>query len=373
MSTPDRDTVETVTKLLAERRKVTDWLSALVARRDSTPPAVFQKVHDDYTAKLDKVQAKLVAASDSVQAAAADVAARLTDKEEVLARKQDERAEAELRFSVGEYGEREWEKRRARLDDDLNAATAERDTLRDELHKLRDVLDDVSGVRTAATAMDEEPASAEPSAELTDAAAAPEFEPDAPMSAPGAQSGVESELPAAPSIPIHEQAVTAPSAPASIAPVEPTQPLAPSFDELAFLKAVVGRPTPAGARHPAEPALVSKRPTPESKRPLPEPKRPTPAPKRDEPEPSAPAGRAAAPTPPEPNPYALPEPPTPFPDPVPEPRVSQEMTPPRESFFGRPTPRTSEAVKSLRCQECGTLNYPTEWYCERCGGELAAF
>jgi hypothetical protein len=35
---------------------------------------------------------------------------------------------------------------------------------------------------------------------------------------------------------------------------------------------------------------------------------------------------------------------------------------------GMPT----EQVKTLKCQECGTMNYPTEWYCERCGGELAA-
>ena len=28
-------------------------------------------------------------------------------------------------------------------------------------------------------------------------------------------------------------------------------------------------------------------------------------------------------------------------------------------------------IKTLKCQECGTMNYPTEWYCERCGGELA--
>ena len=28
--------------------------------------------------------------------------------------------------------------------------------------------------------------------------------------------------------------------------------------------------------------------------------------------------------------------------------------------------------KSLRCLACGTMNIPTEWYCERCGGELAA-
>ena len=32
----------------------------------------------------------------------------------------------------------------------------------------------------------------------------------------------------------------------------------------------------------------------------------------------------------------------------------------------------NEQVKTLKCQECGTMNYPTEWYCERCGGELAA-
>jgi hypothetical protein len=30
------------------------------------------------------------------------------------------------------------------------------------------------------------------------------------------------------------------------------------------------------------------------------------------------------------------------------------------------------AQKTLKCQECGAMNYPTEWYCERCGGELAA-
>jgi hypothetical protein len=32
----------------------------------------------------------------------------------------------------------------------------------------------------------------------------------------------------------------------------------------------------------------------------------------------------------------------------------------------------SQQAKTLKCAECGTLNFPTEWYCERCGGELAA-
>ena len=30
------------------------------------------------------------------------------------------------------------------------------------------------------------------------------------------------------------------------------------------------------------------------------------------------------------------------------------------------------AAKTLKCGECGTMNLPTEWYCERCGAELAA-
>ena len=40
-----------------------------------------------------------------------------------------------------------------------------------------------------------------------------------------------------------------------------------------------------------------------------------------------------------------------------------------------PEPATSKGAsgvaKTLKCGECGTLNRPTEWYCERCGAELA--
>ncbi len=37
-----------------------------------------------------------------------------------------------------------------------------------------------------------------------------------------------------------------------------------------------------------------------------------------------------------------------------------------------PEPAAAGQEKTLRCQDCGALNYPTEWYCEKCGGELAA-
>ena len=32
----------------------------------------------------------------------------------------------------------------------------------------------------------------------------------------------------------------------------------------------------------------------------------------------------------------------------------------------------AQQAKTLKCGECGTMNRPTEWYCERCGAELAA-
>ena len=35
-----------------------------------------------------------------------------------------------------------------------------------------------------------------------------------------------------------------------------------------------------------------------------------------------------------------------------------------------PVTDASGQQKSLRCGEFGTMNLPTEWYCERCGGEL---
>ncbi len=50
--------------------------------------------------------------------------------------------------------------------------------------------------------------------------------------------------------------------------------------------------------------------------------------------------------------------------------------PPRETQTQAPAPAASSpkaaaVAKTLKCGDCGTLNRPTEWYCERCGAELA--
>src|SRR5438046_2867539 len=37
-----------------------------------------------------------------------------------------------------------------------------------------------------------------------------------------------------------------------------------------------------------------------------------------------------------------------------------------------PVDEDAPVEKTLRCKECGTMNLATEWYCEKCGGELAA-
>ena len=108
-------------------------------------------------------------------------------------------------------------------------------------------------------------------------------------------------------------------------------------DELAFLRSVLGRSTPY--TNTGQQAAVNSAPAGAA------------APKDASPKRETPAGRgASAATAPKPE--------------------------PQEEFrtgLGLPTPRASEAVKTLKCQECGTMNFPTEWYCERCGGELSAF
>jgi hypothetical protein len=150
---------------------------------------------------------------------------------------------------------------------------------------------------------------------------------------------------------------------------EPTR----DVDDIAFLRSVLGRSTPysntpapviveppTGERPSARASVpVEKRPSGQTSGPIAE-AASAPAP--------APASVPARPSTPEL--FATPE----MPAGPAGPRGTDDERPNRPSgTFGHATPRSSEAVKSLKCQECGTLNYPTEWYCERCGGELAAF
>ena len=82
------------------------------------------------------------------------------------------------------------------------------------------------------------------------------------------------------------------------------------------------------------------------------------------PSPRRASGAQFQPAQPDPNPRATaPAPPRP---PSPASRPSSISAQPTEPEPERLSDRT------LKCRECGTMNLPTEWYCEQCGAELAA-
>jgi hypothetical protein len=43
-----------------------------------------------------------------------------------------------------------------------------------------------------------------------------------------------------------------------------------------------------------------------------------------------------------------------------------------EATLDLPADANAPVEKTLKCRACGTMNLSTEWYCENCGGELAA-
>ena len=45
---------------------------------------------------------------------------------------------------------------------------------------------------------------------------------------------------------------------------------------------------------------------------------------------------------------------------------------PKDTDFKLVEAPLPKADKTLKCAECSTMNFPTEWYCEQCGAELAS-
>ncbi|HEX3236060.1 MAG TPA: zinc finger Ran-binding domain-containing protein [Gemmatimonadales bacterium] len=154
---------------------------------------------------------------------------------------------------------------------------------------------------------------------------------------------------------------TSPARPAEVArpveaahPVETPAPPPPPPPEPVVERAPPPPPAPEPAPAP-EPSAVSVRPDPRS---APRPPRPR------EPEPAAPSDELA------------------FLKSVSDEERKPAPAPRRPSNPGGASsaavhqaapgkPGAAGVAKTLKCGECGTLNRPTEWYCERCGAELA--
>ncbi len=352
-----------IESLLAERRKIEQWLTTLESRREATPVHVYERVHADYTTKCAAAQAALQGRMDAVRTVAASLAQTLAEHEAGISGRRDARAEAELRALVGEFSEDEWERRRMTLDDELATMQEERDGVARELEVLHALLAEAEpGTSVPAVAAVVAPAAEPVTAPMAEPTAAPEVR--APVferivepvtqeeAAPVAE--VEEMVEAEEFIPAFDEPVTTshhptpttkpdwasvfsskpdaiddegpfaePAAPPAPAPEPAAAPPAEERDELAFLRSVLGRSTPAAA-----------------------PSRPTPAPET---------------------------PPRPLEMPADEARASGAFPAANTRPLSGPTPSTSQAARSLACQECGAMNFPTEWYCEKCGGELAAY
>jgi hypothetical protein len=334
--------------LLEERQRYEAWLAALEARRDSTPKHVFERVQADYHGRLDRVEERLAAHRQSIQDERASLESRLSllKAEEQLRR--DERAELDLRAHVGELAGVDAQSAFRAVDDVINQLVAEKSVLDQRIGELNALLEiRPRGSTPPAPAPEPAPAPIPAPRVAPAAATAPP-----PAGAPPAAPPVRAAPPPAPPQPAAAAPVREPPVPRESKEIrvpvqrdsqETRQPKVAggTFDELAFLSEVVGdkdRPstgTTAQNVNSAQAALAGNlgriEQAPESLLAgLDDVSRRT-------------SGEA---------PFAA--------------NVSGNIP-----IVLRNSGQT-EQTKTLKCGECGTMNYPTEWYCERCGAELAA-
>jgi len=288
------DTDDSIEGLLEQRTRFEQWLAKLDGTGDKAPAAVRQKVRADYESRLRGVIERLRGHSATIaqelerhQASRSDLDGRRRGAEEEL-------AEAEVRYAVGEYSEEEWGRIRDQSEQRLSSLRDELKTVGNEITRLAEV----QSLIAAPAKRSEAPA------------------PPAPAPPPK-EEVIERSPPPPPPPPAAEPAPAEPPAaqrmpkPPRPQPEPATAPAGGDNDELAFLKSVAEEEQrkPSGSRRASNPGV------------------------------SAPAQGS---------------------------RAVEAPAAPSAGKAGSPG-----VAKTLKCGECGTLNRPTEWYCERCGAELA--
>lgn len=324
--------MDAVAGLMLERQRYEDWIATLEAKRAVTPPHVFDRVRSDYVTRLDAVTAQLKGRTVELKEAIANATARLADVQSRERALTDERHEAELRAAVGEYTAEQWEKVATKSDVEIDRLAADRKRTTEEIGRLQQILSMAGG-----------PSDSRPSG--TPAGGAKQV-----SGSGGDDKGADS------------RPASSESSPRSRSSSEQPR---PSFDELAFLQSVTGQKGEAA------------RAKTEAQAPAPKPEPPPPPPAEPEPRRRAPSENISAVS--DSTHDEATESPTapPLGEDADDRRPSrhQERQPisrdtgPVSSIL-RDVPQ--EHVKTLKCAECRAMNYPTEWYCERCGAELAA-
>jgi hypothetical protein len=318
-----RDTaLDEVRHLVAERQRYDGWLTALEARRHDTPARVLARVHDDYQARRTEVVARLQAHVAGLEQRAAALYETVSRLEAEAATLDEERIEAHLRTLVGEFDPGRWEVLQQDVEGRLAQLADQRTEAAVRLEEARDLLARARGDAPAGTS--------EPSW-LADP--------------------VVPAVPPVPAIPATPEAPAPPVAPSIAAVPGPLFEGVPDRAEAGSLSVPGDAGRPLGGR-PGSP-LPSVADDDEVERALASLDERFPTPERL---PMADRTQGAV-----------------VPD-GPEGTPQVPSVPFDDLAFVRSlgeAPAT-DGRKSLRCGECGTMNLPTEWYCERCGGELAA-
>ncbi len=377
--------IDEVRSLVAERQRYDDWLTALDARRAETPSRVFDRVHGDYVARRDAVMTQLREHVGALSTHGHELDIRLSTLEAELATLEDERVEAMLRTAVGEYDDNRWETVRQDVEAKIASLGEQRGGLLTEIDEIRtllasasseppvaaldvpvadvvedvveQVVDDVEVELTVETLLDDavEMDTVRPLFATGDLAA---IEP--PVASTIADAGepfadVDITFGARPDVMSDVRLVT--ELPDLVPTSEPAvdQGSTEFDDALAMFADSPGTPDPTFTRslegieveldvHGASSMKA----------------------------PSSPKGTTATAT----EAYAAPVDANDTFDDLAFLRSVIDPTPASSSPSVSSVPNAASAnepLKTLRCTECGTMNLPTEWYCERCGGELAAF
>lgn len=352
--------IEEVRSLIAERKQYDDWLAALEARRAETPARVFDRVYADYVGRRSGVLARLNAHVGPLAALTHDLDQRLQELGGRLATLEDERTEAMLRTAVGEFDSARWDAVQADVEAQIGALGGERETLLAEVDEVRTLL---ASARTEPEATEavgtEQAAMSEADGELMEYSAS---DLDAAETvAPGVEPAVETAT---------EDALTAFGTdvlPASyrdavemhVVDAMPAENRATELREvdeaLALFDVSPGTPG-AGFARSLEGIEVELDTA-------------TPSTKSSDVAVGTGVNESSTVTVTPPSVPADPFDDLAFLRSITEPAGSAELA----SASAPASAAPADAQKTLRCTECNSMNLPTEWYCERCGGELAAF
>jgi hypothetical protein len=311
MSKAKTNALDALRALISERQQYEQWIATLEAKREGTPEHVFERVHNDYRGRLERVVGEIRGHAEELQLSISTLSARLVE----VARDEDTRREglqeAELRAAVGEYEPSQWDEIRSEAEAALEKIAADRESLDGQLSELRAIqkLSEMGpGGATEELAQNSAPAVV---AEAPVETQAPSVEP--------APRTVEREVP-------------------------PPEPDAGRSTESAGHRSG----TAAAMRPPVSETTQAPPPQPSANAPMPSPAAASEMPL--EPVASAAAATASAAS---------------------KPRSMKSPTGGVQAVRARTEGGRPDSAKTLKCPECGTANYPTEWYCERCGGELA--